>query len=120
MNQERKAGEPSALIWLWLTVFVIAFDLITKQLAENFLTYGQPVPIFPVFDLQYASIWPTAISTPPPLVLSHTPVSVVRSIADAAQDEGLDGEVCSRARADQDVQDRDLVAAPQALLRQVA
>ena len=51
MNQERKAGEPSALIWLWLTVFVIAFDLITKQLAENFLTYGQPVPIFPVFDL---------------------------------------------------------------------
>ena len=51
MNQERKAGEPSALIWLWLSVFVIAFDLITKQLAENFLTYGQPVPILPVFDL---------------------------------------------------------------------
>ena len=51
MNQERKAGEPSALIWLWLSVFVIAFDLITKQLAENFLTYGQPVPVFPVFDL---------------------------------------------------------------------
>lgn len=51
MNQERKAGEPSALIWLWLTVFVIAFDLITKQLAENFLSYGQPVPVLPVFDL---------------------------------------------------------------------
>lgn len=51
MNQERKAGEPSALIWLWLSVFVIAFDLITKQLAENFLSYGQPVPILPVFDL---------------------------------------------------------------------
>lgn len=51
MNQERKAGEPSALIWLWLSAFVIAFDLITKQLAENFLSYGQPVPILPVFDL---------------------------------------------------------------------
>jgi signal peptidase II len=51
MNQERKAGEPSALIWLWLSVFVIAFDLITKQLAENFLNYGQPVPILPIFDL---------------------------------------------------------------------
>jgi signal peptidase II len=51
MNQERKAGEPSAMIWLWLSVFVIVFDLITKQLAENFLSYGQPVPIFPVFDL---------------------------------------------------------------------
>jgi signal peptidase II len=51
MNQERKAGEPSALIWLWLSIFVIAFDLITKQLAENFLSYGQPVPILPVFDL---------------------------------------------------------------------
>ena len=51
MNQERKLKEPSALIWLWLTVFVIAFDLITKQLAENLLNYGQPVTIFPVFDL---------------------------------------------------------------------
>jgi signal peptidase II len=51
MNQERKAGEPSALIWLWLSIFVIAFDLITKQLAENFLSYGQPVPILPLFDL---------------------------------------------------------------------
>ena len=51
MNQERKAGESSALIWLWLSVFVIAFDLITKQLAENFLSYGQPVPVLPVFDL---------------------------------------------------------------------
>ena len=51
MNQERKAGEPSALIWLWLSVFVIAFDLITKLLAEHYLTYAQPVPILPVFDL---------------------------------------------------------------------
>jgi signal peptidase II len=51
MNEERKAGEPSAMIWLWLSVLVFALDLITKQLAENFLSYGQPVPIFPVFDL---------------------------------------------------------------------
>lgn len=51
MNQERKANEPSALIWLWLTVIIIAVDLITKQLAENFLTYAQPVYILPVFDL---------------------------------------------------------------------
>lgn len=51
MSQERKAGEPSALIWLWLSAIVIALDLITKQLAENFLSYGQPVPILPVFDL---------------------------------------------------------------------
>ena len=51
MNQERKPGEPSALIWLWLSAIVIALDLITKQLAENLLNYGQPVPILPVFDL---------------------------------------------------------------------
>jgi signal peptidase II len=50
MNQERKVGEPSALIWLWLTVFVIVFDLITKQLAENLLN-GISIAILPVFDL---------------------------------------------------------------------
>ena len=51
MTEERKAGEPSALIWLWLTALVIALDLLTKQLAEQFLSYGQPVSVLPVFDL---------------------------------------------------------------------
>jgi len=51
MNQERKVDEPSALIWLWLTVIVIVLDLITKQLAENFLNYGQPMDVLPMFDL---------------------------------------------------------------------
>jgi len=51
MNQERKPGEPSALIWLWLSAIVIALDLITKILADSLLNYGQPVPVLPVFDL---------------------------------------------------------------------
>ena len=51
MSQQRKPGEPSALIWAWLSLAVIILDLVTKQLAETYLSYGQPVPILPVFDL---------------------------------------------------------------------
>ena len=51
MNHERKANEPSALLWLWLTVDVIAVDMITKHLTEHLLKYAQPVTILPVFDL---------------------------------------------------------------------
>ncbi len=41
----------SRLKWLWLAVLTIALDFITKQMAENFLTYAQPVYVLPVFDL---------------------------------------------------------------------
>ena len=42
--------EPSALIWLWLSVLVIALDLATKLIAESLLTYAQPVYVLPVLD----------------------------------------------------------------------
>ena len=41
----------SKLKWLWLAVAVIAVDLGTKALASEMLTYGDPVPVVPLFNL---------------------------------------------------------------------
>ena len=43
--------EGSKLKWLWLAVLVIAVDLGTKYLATALLTYGNPVPVMPSFNL---------------------------------------------------------------------
>ncbi|MGQ7271725.1 signal peptidase II [Marinobacter nauticus] len=39
------------LKWLWLAVLVIAIDLGTKAIATAMLTYGDPVPVLPSFNL---------------------------------------------------------------------
>ncbi len=41
----------SPLNWLWLAVLVIALDLGTKALVSATLTYGEPVPVLPFFNL---------------------------------------------------------------------
>ena len=41
----------SKLKWLWLAVLVIAIDLGTKAIATAMLTYGNPVPVLPSFNL---------------------------------------------------------------------
>ena len=40
----------SAIIWLWLAVLVFVLDIATKQIAEAFLNYGEPVYLLPVLD----------------------------------------------------------------------
>lgn len=39
------------LKWLWLAVLTIILDFVTKQMAEHFLVFAQPVYVLPVFDL---------------------------------------------------------------------
>lgn len=41
----------SRLKWLWLAFFAFVLDFATKQAAEHFLTFAQPVYVLPVFDL---------------------------------------------------------------------
>ncbi|WP_286714929.1 signal peptidase II [Marinobacter sp. tcs-11] len=41
----------SKLKWLWLAVLIIAIDLGTKAIATAMLTYGDPVPVLPSFNL---------------------------------------------------------------------
>jgi signal peptidase II len=41
----------SKLKWLWLAVLVLILDLGTKALATATLSYGNPVPVFPMFNL---------------------------------------------------------------------
>ncbi|WP_203301792.1 signal peptidase II [Marinobacter sediminum] len=41
----------SKMKWLWLAVLVIVLDLGTKALATAMLTYGDPVPVVPMFNL---------------------------------------------------------------------
>ena len=48
MTQEETGTK---LKWLWLAVAVIAIDLGTKAMATAMLTYGQPVPVVPMFNL---------------------------------------------------------------------
>lgn len=46
---ERVTG--TQLKWLWLAVLVVAIDLGTKAIASAMLTYGNPVPVVPMFNL---------------------------------------------------------------------
>ncbi|MEX2476064.1 signal peptidase II [Marinobacter sp.] len=48
MTDERTG---SKLKWLWLAVLVIALDLGTKAMATAMLTYANPVPVMPSFNL---------------------------------------------------------------------
>ncbi|MEC7376683.1 MAG: signal peptidase II [Pseudomonadota bacterium] len=41
----------SKLKWLWLAAAVIALDLGTKAMATAMLSYGDPVPVIPMFNL---------------------------------------------------------------------
>ncbi|MFK4751395.1 signal peptidase II [Oceanobacter antarcticus] len=40
----------SALVWVWLTVLVFVVDIATKQVAEAWLIYGDPIYLLPVLD----------------------------------------------------------------------
>ena len=46
---ENRVG--SKLKWLWLAVLVLVLDLGTKALATAMLTYANPVPVLPSFNL---------------------------------------------------------------------
>jgi signal peptidase II len=41
----------SCLIWGWLSLLVVLLDLGSKQLADAYLSYAEPNPLLPVFDL---------------------------------------------------------------------
>ena len=41
-----------SLIWLWLSVVVVAADLWSKFVTNSALQYGVPVEVLPVFDLR--------------------------------------------------------------------
>ena len=41
------------LKWLWLSVLVIALDLLTKALASHYLDLHQPLAVFSGFDLGF-------------------------------------------------------------------
>ncbi len=49
MSQQDLSG--SKLRWLWLAGLVIVLDLGTKAMATAMLTYGNPVPVMPMFNL---------------------------------------------------------------------
>jgi signal peptidase II len=40
----------SALVWVWLTALVFVVDIATKQVAEAWLIYGDPIYLLPVLD----------------------------------------------------------------------
>jgi signal peptidase II (EC:3.4.23.36). Aspartic peptidase. MEROPS family A08 len=39
------------LKWLWLSLAALVLDFATKQMAQHFLTFAQPVYVLPLFDL---------------------------------------------------------------------
>lgn len=49
MNQQDPGG--AKLRWLWLAGLVIVLDLGTKAMATAMLSYGNPVPVMPMFNL---------------------------------------------------------------------
>lgn len=51
LAQAGKGHSGSCLVWVWLSVVVVIFDLATKQLALAYLDYADPNPVLPFFDL---------------------------------------------------------------------
>ncbi|MDN6319957.1 MAG: signal peptidase II, partial [Marinobacter sp.] len=49
MMSEKVTG--TQLKWLWLAALVVAIDLGTKAMATAMLTYADPVPVIPMFNL---------------------------------------------------------------------
>jgi signal peptidase II len=49
MSQQDPGG--AKLRWLWLAGLVIVLDLGTKAMATAMLSYGNPVPVMPMFNL---------------------------------------------------------------------
>ncbi len=39
------------LKWLWVSFGVLVLDQVTKQMAEQLLSWGQPMPVLPSFNL---------------------------------------------------------------------
>ena len=37
--------------WLSLALVIVVLDQVTKQLADNLLTYGEPLAVVPSFNL---------------------------------------------------------------------
>ena len=46
-----KDTQKSRLKWLWLSLAALILDFATKQMAQHFLIFAQPVYVLPVFDL---------------------------------------------------------------------
>lgn len=40
-----------ALKWLWLTVLIVVADLVSKDYAQQVLSYGVPIPVFTGLDM---------------------------------------------------------------------
>ena len=51
LQQQIALLDTSRLKWLWLALLAFILDFASKQMAEHFLTYAQPVYVLPVFDL---------------------------------------------------------------------
>lgn len=51
-EQLKKEQKPTnCLIWLWLAAVIVVLDLGTKYLASTYLSYAEPNPVLPFFDL---------------------------------------------------------------------
>ncbi len=47
-----QGGKRSQMLrWLWLAALVVLLDLATKAMATAWLSYAQPVPVMPMFNL---------------------------------------------------------------------
>ena len=50
-TSDKSASGKSMISWLWLSIVVIAADLVSKYFASTYLDYAMPVPVFPCFNL---------------------------------------------------------------------
>ncbi|WP_299179831.1 signal peptidase II [uncultured Neptuniibacter sp.] len=51
LSENQKPDQGHCLIWGWLSLLIVLLDLGSKQLAVNYLQYGDPNPVIPFFDL---------------------------------------------------------------------
>ncbi len=54
MISDKQKNKLGGLIWLWITIIIVAADQWTKFLAETHLVYLEQVPIMPSFNLMLA------------------------------------------------------------------
>ncbi|MFC3033897.1 signal peptidase II [Pseudoalteromonas fenneropenaei] len=53
---------PSGLVWLWLSLLLLAVDMLTKYVVMNNMQLGESIAILPVFNFTYMHNYGAAFS----------------------------------------------------------
>ena len=57
-----KLAQKSGLVWLWLSLLLLAIDFASKTLVVNTMAYSESINLLPVFSITYVHNYGAAYS----------------------------------------------------------